>query len=403
MAKVVLQDVSRVFPGGVVAIRHFDLEVNDQELLVLLGPSGCGKTTTLRMIAGLDEPTEGVIRIGDRKVNGMAPHRRDVAMVFQNDVLYGHLSVLGNMAFGLRLRCGPGLPRRVWNRITRPAEARRLARQRQEIPQDVRSTANVLGIEPLLDRLPRSLSGGQRQRAALGRAMVRRPAVFLLDEPLAALDVKLRTQMRQELAALHRRLAATMIFVTHDQQEALTLGQRIAVIDKGRIQQIGTPMEVYDRPRNRFVAAFIGSPGMNLIDGALEENEGELTFRGGGVTVALKGAMAAQLRKQETRSVVFGVRPEDVSVRTCEESHGGGGAARGCVSFVEALGDSSVLHLEIAGTGSDAKKSANTLLGRVAARTALRPGDAVQVDMAMDRVHVFDAQSGANLGLACRS
>ena len=267
MARTVLAGVSKVYPRGVLAVQALDLEVEDGEFLVLLGPSGCGKTTTLRLIAGLEAATTGEIRIGGRVVSRLPSRERDVALVFQSGALFPHLSVARNMAFGLELRCGGGGLWRVWKRVIGSAQAAADAARRRGIRQQVRHTAELLRIEHLLDRLPRQLSGGERQRVALGRALVRQPAVFLLDEPLSNLDAGLRLQLRRELQRLHERLQTTMIYVTHDQAEAMALGGRIAVMEGGQLQQVGEPRAVYDRPRNRFVARFVGSPAMNLLSG----------------------------------------------------------------------------------------------------------------------------------------
>ena len=278
MAEVVLENVSRVYPGGALAVDSVNLVVHDQEFLVLVGPSGCGKSTTLRMIAGLEEVSSGTIRIGSRVVNQVAPRERDIAMVFQNYALYPHMTVRGNMAFGLELRYGGGWLARLGRRIVRPHQAVALAAQRRQIEPRVRAVAQALAIEHLLDRLPGQLSGGERQRVALGRAIVREPQAFLFDEPLSNLDAKLRVELRHELKQLHTRLKTTMIYVTHDQVEALTLGQRIAVMQAGKLQQVGPAMEVYDQPANQFVAGFIGTPPMNFVSGQLQASDGQLQF-----------------------------------------------------------------------------------------------------------------------------
>ncbi len=274
MAGVVLENVSRVYPGDVSAVKGIDLEVRDREFLVLVGPSGCGKTTTLRLIAGLEEVSLGKIVIDARLVNDVPPKDRDIAMVFQNYALYPHLTVYRNLAFGLELREGVGGLGWLWQWALPPGRKATLRQRRRTIDQRVLEAARVLGIEELLQRYPRQLSGGERQRVALGRAMVRSPAVFLFDEPLSNLDAKLRVEMRRELKQLHRRLQTTMIYVTHDQVEALTLGDRIVVMNEGKIQQVGRPMEVYDWPANRFVAGFIGTPAMNFIGGELSDSNG---------------------------------------------------------------------------------------------------------------------------------
>jgi len=311
MAEVVVKDVSKVFPGGVVAVDKASLTVADRELMVLVGPSGCGKSTLLRMIAGLEEATWGEVYIGGRRVNGVAPKDRDVAMVFQNYALYPHMSVYDNMAFGLKVR----------------------KFRKDEIRQRVNEAAEILGIQALLDRKPKALSGGQRQRVAVGRAIVRKPKVFLFDEPLSNLDAALRALMRIELSKLHQRLQATMIYVTHDQVEAMTLGDRIAVIRDGRIQQVDEPMALYDRPANQFVAGFLGSPSMNFIRGRFDPSG---VFRAGpyvvGVRESVRGRMGAE------RDVILGVRPEDIhpaSPTGGEE----GSTVKGRVEVVEPVGN----------------------------------------------------------------
>ena len=289
MAEVVLKKVSKVFPGNVVAVRDLDLHVADGEQVVLVGPSGCGKTTTLRMIAGLEEITSGTIRIGDRVVNTVHPKDRDVAMVFQDYALYPHMNVYKNMAFGLKLR-----------KVGRP-----------EIDRRVRHAAGLLDIAGLLDRMPAVLSGGQQQRVAVGRAIVREPQCSLFDEPLSNLDAKLRTQMRAELKALHMRLRTTIVYVTHDQEEAMTLGDRIVVMAAGRVQQIGAPLVVYHNPVNRFVAGFLGSPAMNFIDGQILRESGRLVFTDTHtLRLGLSDEMAASASGYIGRPVVLGVRPE---------------------------------------------------------------------------------------------
>ena len=290
MASVSFQDVSKAFSDDVLAVDCLDLEIADREFLVLLGPSGCGKSTTLRLIAGLEECTTGEIRIDGHVVNRVPPKDRDIAMVFQNYALYPHMSVYKNLAFGLTLRHGGGWLARTWLRLTNTTEANLLAEKRNGIRRQVQETAKALRIEHLLDRMPRQLSGGERQRVALGRAMVRQPAVFLFDEPLSNLDAKLRLETRRELKQLHQRLQTTMIYVTHDQTEALTLGQRIAVMRDGRLQQLGTPTEIYDQPRNLFVAGFVGSPPMNLIAGEMRRRGECVEFCNDHVSISVPGA-----------------------------------------------------------------------------------------------------------------
>ncbi len=383
MARVELEGVSKIYVrGGVPAVEQLDLTIDDREFLVLVGPSGCGKTTTLRMIAGLEEPSGGVIRIGGRDVTRLAPKDRDVAMVFQNYALYPHMTVYKNMAFGLEIRSGGGWLSRLVRRVFAPSRAAELAARRREIPARIESTADLLGIKPLLRRMPRELSGGERQRVALGRAIVREPAAFLFDEPLSNLDARLRVEMRRELKQLHRRLSATMVYVTHDQVEALTLGDRVAVMHRGRLQQLGAPLEVYDRPRNRFVAEFIGTPAMNLVRGRLLPGEAGTTFRGGGLEVC-----HPEWKPWEGREVDLGFRPE------AAVTHSTGGVNRARVELVESLGDSSVVHLEVeAADGEQAR-----LTCKEAGRSVAKPGDLVSLEIPGKACHIFDCETGENL------
>ena len=397
MARVNLQGVSKVFPGGVTAVNKLDLEVKDREFVVLVGPSGCGKSTTLRLIAGLEDASEGVIRIGQRAVNDVTPKDRDIAMVFQNYALYPHMTVYKNMAFGLELRYGGGWPARFCRRLFRPAAAARLAAKREGINDRVRQAAGILGIDHLLDRMPRQLSGGERQRVALGRAIVRQPAVFLFDEPLSNLDAKLRVQMRRELKRLHQQLQATMVYVTHDQVEALTLGDLIVVMNHGIVQQVGPPMDVYDRPKNRFVAGFIGTPLMNFVEGKLRQLGQRVKFTGGGVTAVFDADESGPLERHVNCDVVFGVRPEDVDVIMDKTQPDGRCVTPAAVSVVEALGDSSILHLEVAQAKDAKNRSTTTLRCKTEARPKLRPGDAVNVVFHTRRAHLFSPESGENM------
>jgi multiple sugar transport system ATP-binding protein len=293
MARVKLEGIRKMYQDSVVAVHGVDLDVADGEFVVLVGPSGCGKSTTLRMIAGLESITAGKLFIGDRLVNDVPPKNRDIAMVFQSYALYPHMTVRDNLAFALKLRGTP----------------------RPEIEKRVQEAADILGISEFLDRTPRQLSGGQRQRVALGRAIVRKPQVFLFDEPLSNLDAQLRVQMRREIARLHQELDATMIYVTHDQVEAMTLGDRIVVMNKGYVQQIDTPMNLYDHPRNRFVAGFIGSPAMNFVDGRIVAGDPiQFVAEGDAFTFAVPPALADRVQGLENRSLTLGIRPEDVSV-----------------------------------------------------------------------------------------
>jgi ABC-type sugar transport system ATPase subunit len=354
MARIVLDRVSKEF-GGHAVVSALSLDIEDGEFMVLVGPSGCGKSTTLRMIAGLEEASGGTIRIGGRDVTRLEPKDRNIAMVFQNYALYPHKTVYENLAFGLRMRKTP--------------EA--------EIQAQVRWAAGMLGIETLLERKPRQLSGGQMQRVSLGRALVRRPDAFLLDEPLSNLDAKLRVRMREELGQLHQRVGTSMVYVTHDQVEAMTLGNRIVVMNHGLAQQVGAPLEVYDRPRNRFVAGFIGAPEMNFIEGELTPDADGARFRGAGLDVALPGQ---GLRRREGKAVL-GARPEHLSL-----------AAQGFearVNMVEQLGSQTLALCELAGGARLRVLSARreSLARQSPCRLALETG----------KIHLFDDESGESL------
>ena len=391
MAGVILENVSRVFPNRVVAVDQVSLEIADREFVVLVGPSGCGKSTTLRMIAGLESATSGQICIGGRVVNGVAPKDRDIAMVFQNYALYPHMSVYKNMAFGLELRYGVGWVRRAAARLVWPRKAAELAEKRYEIGRRVHDAARVLGIEHLLGRMPRELSGGERQRVALGRAIVREPSAFLFDEPLSNLDAKMRVEMRRELKQLHQRLATTMIYVTHDQVEALTLGERIVVMNRGSVQQVGSPMDVYRHPQNQFVAGFIGTPPMNFIRGKLAGDGGQLMFhaRGHGFALNLSGG---QLKTQPSGDVVLGICPENVRIH----KHGSPAehATEAVVTLVEPLGDATVVNLEM-----NSPELADSLVITSKVQPGLEVGRGERVSFEFDpgTTHLFDASSGENL------
>ncbi len=394
MARVVLEQVSKAYsPGDVAAVDRIDLEVEDKEFLVLVGPSGCGKTTTLRLIAGLEKTTAGSIRIGESVIDSVAPKDRNVAMVFQNYALYPHMTVHQNMAFGLQLRYG-GLLKRVWKWLTDPSVAVELAENRQGIDQRVWQAAERLGIENLLDRMPRQLSGGQRQRVALGRAIVRKPAVFLLDEPLSNLDARLRVETRLELKRLHTELDATIIYVTHDQVEAMTLGDRLVVMKDGRVQQIGQPMEVYDRPRNQFVASFIGTPPMSFVDGLLDRKDEKVCFVSDGLTIHFDEHLLNEeidLNQHVNREVVFGVRAENVRI----SSAGVGGKPDtehcGIVTDVELLGDAKLVHVNFG------DKSGPPLIAKTNPQSSHRQGDKVEITVEASRGHLFDKQTGHRL------
>jgi multiple sugar transport system ATP-binding protein len=365
MAEVILKDVWKIFPGDVVAAREINLTVADREFMVLVGPSGCGKSTTLRMVAGLEEITRGTVSIGGRIVNDVLPKDRDIAMVFQNYALYPHMTVYDNMAFGLKLR--------------KYAKA--------EIKSRVEEAAAILGITELLARKPKALSGGQRQRVAVGRAIVRQPAVFLFDEPLSNLDAKLRVQMRAEISRLHHKIQATMIYVTHDQVEAMTMGSRITVMKDGLIQQVDTPLTLYGRPANRFVAGFIGSPAMNFISGRLEADPGgALSFVCSSGRLPLAPAHAERVRAQVGRELVLGIRPEDIYGPDYAPQLAAGCTLPVEIDVVEPMGNELFLYLKAAET---------QLVARVDPRQRAQVGDRLLVTLDMGQAHYFDAQSDA--------
>ncbi|WP_412067650.1 ABC transporter ATP-binding protein [Rubrivirga sp. IMCC43871] len=361
MARVDLEHVRKEYDNGHVAVHDASLQVVDGEFMVLVGPSGCGKSTTLRMIAGLESITVGTIRIGDRVVNDVEPKDRDIAMVFQNYALYPHLSVFDNMAFGLKLRKRP----------------------KPEIARRVQEAASILGLESVLDRKPKALSGGQRQRVALGRAIVREPSVFLFDEPLSNLDAKLRVQTRAEISKLHRALGATMVYVTHDQVEAMTMGDRICVLHDGHIQQVAAPLELYDRPANTFVAGFVGSPSMNLLHGRIE----------GGVFFSDDGTVRVPLGLEgKETSVTLGIRPDDLY------APGADSRARrlsepviGIVELDEPMGPDVVVYLHIEG-GSQ-------IVARIEPQ-ALEVGRPLELRLDLDRIHLFHRESGERIARA---
>ncbi len=333
MAEVKFKKVSKEFRGGVEAAQDINLTVKDKEFMVLVGPSGCGKSTTLRMVAGLETITEGEIYIGDKRMNGVPPKNRDIAMVFQNYALYPHMSVYDNMAFGLKLRKVP----------------------KDEIRKRVEEAADILSISPLLERRPKALSGGQRQRVALGRAIVRKPKVFLLDEPLSNLDAKLRVQMRSELSKLHHRLQATMIYVTHDQVEAMTMGDRITVLNEGAIQQVDTPINLYNNPANRFVAGFIGSPSMNFLPATLQGEDSDYYVDGEGFHLKLPETKYDSLASLEGEKVIFGIRPEDISDRLFVPDADADTVAEVEVEVIEPLGADAYLQLNLGGKSITAR------------------------------------------------
>jgi multiple sugar transport system ATP-binding protein len=361
MASVTYNNVYKRF-GDVEVIKKLNFEVADKEFLVLVGPSGCGKTTALRLLAGLEEISEGEIRIGDRVVNDVAPKDRDIAMVFQSYALYPHLSVYDNMAFGLKLRKMP----------------------KKEIERRVNEAAEILGIVELLNRKPRQLSGGQRQRVAVGRAIVREPKVFLFDEPLSNLDAKLRVQMRAEISKLHQRLQTTFIYVTHDQTEAMTMASRILVINRGILQQLDTPQNLYDQPRNLFVAGFIGSPAMNFFPAKLAVSDGRVTVDAEYFQVQIPDALAGSYRNHNGKRVVFGIRPENIHDPDFAPPNIHGERVAAKVDVTELMGNETLLYL-VSGK--------NTYIARVDPRSHMRVGDDMQVIFDMDKFHIFDGET----------
>lgn len=367
MANVRLVNLSKAYTPGIFAVRDVTLEIQDKEFVVFVGPSGCGKSTTLRMIAGLEHPTSGDIYIENQRVNEIPPKDRDIAMVFQNYALYPHMTCYRNMAFGLRLRKVPPV----------------------EIETRVREAAEILGITSLLHRKPRELSGGERQRVAVGRAIVRNPKVFLFDEPLSNLDAKLRLQMRAELGKLHNRLNATMIYVTHDQTEAMTLGDRIVVMNEGIVQQVDDPVRLYESPKNQFVAGFIGSPPMNFIEGLLKTTEDLREFWSKEWHLPLTDRKLYQLRARADGPLTLGIRPEHVHVEDAFVAEHPPTRQRVRVEVVEPLGNETILHLL-----SDSLS--------LVAKTTLPPprvGDALDIALDIERAHFFDPLSGVNLTL----
>lgn len=390
MAEVVLTNVWKVYPGNITAVRDLTLRVYDREFIVLVGPSGCGKSTTLRMVAGLEDISAGTIHIGERIVNGVAPRDRNIAMVFQNYALYPHMTVYGNMAFGLRLRRRYAPSRRLLGWLLSPEYRRRARAEREEIDRRVRHAAALLGIEGLLDRRPKALSGGQRQRVAVGRAIVREPQAFLFDEPLSNLDARLRIETRAELKRLHRRVQTTTIYVTHDQEEAMTLGDRVVVMKDGIIHQVATPFEIYERPVNRFVAGFVGTPPMNFLEGRLLRSGAGLSFDDGENRLRLAPAMAGRLERWADRPVVLGIRPECLLVgRTGPDE----AMLEVRIGVVEPLGDRVDLHCNT--------NRHPCIVCRCDSRCLAREGERVPLRVDMERVHVFEpGAEGTNLSLA---
>ncbi len=378
MASVSLREIYKKYPGGVIAVSDFNIEIKDKEFIILVGPSGCGKSTTLRMIAGLEEISEGELYIGDRLVNDIAPKDRDIAMVFQNYALYPHMTVFENMAFGLKLRKVP----------------------KDEIARKVEEAARILDISHLLDRKPKALSGGQRQRVALGRAIVREPQVFLLDEPLSNLDAKLRAQMRTEISKLHKKLGTTFIYVTHDQTEAMTMGDRIVVMKDGYIQQIDSPTNLYQNPVNQFVAGFIGSPQMNFIDSKLVKIDGKYTVEFGSedtkttrgkkyyVEIPESKADPEVLEPLVNQEIVMGVRPECLHDEEMFIANAKTGVIDATVEVTEMMGAETYLYINCEGI---------PLTARVSPRSTARPQDEIQIAIDPNRIHIFDKETEKSL------
>ncbi len=364
MASLSLKNITKVYPNGFVAVKEFNLEVADKEFIIFVGPSGCGKSSTLRMIAGLEEISSGELWIGDKLMNDVEPKDRDIAMVFQNYALYPHMSVYDNMAFGLKLRKTP----------------------KDQIDKLVHEAAKILDIEHLLDRKPKALSGGQRQRVAMGRAIVRDPKVFLMDEPLSNLDAKLRVQMRIEISKLHQRLESTIIYVTHDQTEAMTLGTRIVVMKDGLIMQCDSPQNLYDKPQNLFVAQFIGSPQMNTIDAEVAQEGSEVTLSFGGNSIKLPEAKAKKLIEggYVGKTVVLGIRPEDVHDDEMFISSSQDSVIEATIRVYELLGAEVYLYFDI---------EQYNWTARVNPRTTARPGDTIKMALDLSKVHVFDKET----------
>ncbi len=362
MAEVTLKGVKKIYDGDVVAVQEFNLEVQDKEFVVLVGPSGCGKSTTLRMVAGLEEITEGEIFIGERLVNDVPPKDRNIAMVFQNYALYPHMTVYKNMAFGLKLRKYP----------------------KAEIEKRVMDAAKILGLEDYLQRKPKQLSGGQRQRVAVGRAIVRKPEVFLFDEPLSNLDAKMRVQMRMEISKLHTKLMVTIIYVTHDQVEAMTMGDRIVVMKDGFIQQVADPIQLYDYPVNKFVAGFIGSPPMNFIDTKVISENNEIWVDSGSFKVKVNDEQAKELQAYVGKEVAFGVRPEHIVDIMMVEGANPDHCAKALVDVIEPMGAETYLYLAI---------DSHCFIAKVDGHEKCKTGETIDVMFNMDFAHFFDAET----------
>ena len=364
MASLSLQHINKTYPNGFQAVKDFNLEIADKEFIIFVGPSGCGKSTTLRMVAGLEEISGGTLKIGDKVMNDVEPKDRDIAMVFQNYALYPHMTVYDNMAFGLKLRKVP----------------------KDQIDKAVREAARILDLEKLLDRKPKALSGGQRQRVAMGRAIVRNPKVFLMDEPLSNLDAKLRVQMRIEISKIHQRLGATIIYVTHDQTEAMTLGTRIVVMKDGVVQQVDTPQNLYQKPGNLFVAGFMGSPQMNFLDAKISKNGNDVIATVGQYDIIVPAEKAKVLvdKGYVGKTVVLGIRPEDIHDDAAAIAASPSKPMNSTVRVYELLGAEVFLYFDINGT---------QVTARVDPRTTSRTGSDIQFVFDMDKSHFFDKES----------
>ena len=364
MASLSLQHINKTYPNGFQAVKDFNLEIEDKEFIIFVGPSGCGKSTTLRMIAGLEEISGGTLKIGDKVMNDVEPKDRDIAMVFQNYALYPHMTVYDNMAFGLKLRKVP----------------------KDQIDKAVREAARILDLEKLLDRKPKALSGGQRQRVAMGRAIVRNPKVFLMDDPLSNLDAKLRVQMRIEISKIHQRLGATIIYVTHDQTEAMTLGTRIVVMKDGVVQQVDTPQHLYEQPGNLFVAGFMGSPQMNFLDAQIAEKGGDLIAKVGEYDIVIPAAKAKVLKDggYVGKTVVLGIRPEDIHDSQMFIEASPSVPMTSTVKVYELLGAEVFLYFDVNGT---------QVTARVDPRTNSKTGDTIKFAFDMEKSHFFDKET----------